>query len=73
MISEQRERRGPAGPLQRIAGDPVMAVSAGLLGLCLLLGAAAVVSADARGFYEAGFAALYEAMAGMAAACQWNY
>lgn len=73
MTSEQRESRDPAGPLQRIAGDPVMAVSAGLLGLCLLLGATAVVSADARDFYEAGFAALNDAMAGMAAACQWNY
>ena len=53
--------------------DPILAVSAGLVGLCLLLGAAALLSSDARAFYEAGFAAMYEAMAGMAAACQWTY
>ncbi|SMF12858.1 hypothetical protein SAMN06265365_105184 [Tistlia consotensis] len=51
--------------------DPVLAVSAGFLLLCLLLGLLAFVSPAARAFYEAGFAALYEAMAGLAAACQW--
>ena len=51
----------------------MLAVSLGLGALCLLLGAAALVSPAVRGFYEAGFAAMYEAMAGMAAACQWTY
>lgn len=53
--------------------DPVMAVSVGFAGLCLLLALAALVSPEARAFCEAGFAAMYDAMAGMAAACQWTY
>ncbi len=53
--------------------DPVILASAGLFGLCLLLLLAGLVSAEARGVYEAGYTALYEAMAGMAAACQWTY
>ena len=57
----------------RLARDPVLLVSAGLSALCLLLLLAGLVSAETRGFFEAGYTALYEAMAGMAAACQWTY
>lgn len=65
------ERNSPARPERR--RDPVLLASAGFLALCLLLALPAFVSPAARGFYEAGFAAMYEAMAGMAAACQWTY
>lgn len=52
-------------------GDPVLIASAGFLALLMLLGLSALVSPGLRSLFLAGFEALYEAMAGMAAACQW--
>lgn len=58
------------GPWHR---DPVLLASAVFVALCLLFALPPLVSDGAQRFYEAGFLAMYEAMAGMAAACQWTY
>jgi hypothetical protein len=60
-------------PAPGLGRDPVMLVSLGFLGLCVLFTLPPLVSLEARGLYEAGFESMYEAMAGMAAACQWTY
>lgn len=66
------EAPGPAGR-RGLARDPVMLVSLGFLALCVVFTLPPLVSLEARGLYEAGFESMYEAMAGMAAACQWTY
>ena len=60
-------RQGKAGR------DPVMTVSLGLGAIWLLLVLAPLASPGALAFYEAVIAALDQALAGMAVACQWTF
>ncbi|MEX2630512.1 MAG: hypothetical protein WD341_11300 [Tistlia sp.] len=74
MLTQPRTpAAGTEAPPSGRPRDPVVLASAGFLALCLLFALPPLLSESAQGFYEAGFLAMHEAMAGMAVACQWTY